>query len=286
MKSFSKVVEQGSFTKAALQLNQPKSTVSRAISRLESDLSVQLIKRSTRAISITEEGQKLYRNIHSLLTQLEDSVESSLESGPELLGTLTIALPEDFAHHAFSTILSEFTQLYPKIQLKVNLSNALVDLTKDNFDLAIRIGQLKDSSLIQRQIGEVEMIPVATREYLNRYGFPKEVEELNQHRVLSFYNENKPHIVNQTFGGLKTKPFFLCNSFPMLKLLALDSQGIAILPNFLCRKEIENKKLISLLPDWIHKKIPLQVIYPYTSRPSTKIRAFIDYLTSRNINYF
>lgn len=286
LKLFVKVADCGSFTKASKILNLPKSTVSRSISKLEQELSLQLIKRSTRAISLTEAGQKLFRNSAPLLSQLDESIQHSLEEGSKLEGTLNIALPEDFAQHAFSTILSEFSELHPHIQIKVNLSNRYIDLTKENYDLAIRIGKLKDSQLIQRKIAEAGLIPVATKEYLNRFGYPKDINDLKNHKVLSFYNENKPHMVNETFGGIKVKPFFFCNSFPMLKLIALDSQGIALLPSFLCKREIDEKKLIPLLPNWKHEKVPIHVVYSYTSRPSVKIRAFIDYLTSRNIGYF
>ena len=286
LKSFNKVAKLGSYTKAALILNQPKSRVSRAISRLEDELSVQLIRRTTRAISLTEEGKILYHSTKELLHQLDQSISTTTLSSQEVKGILTISAPEDFAHAAFGTIITEFSELYPDIQLKIQLTNSLIDLTKDDIDLAIRIGKLKDSSLKQRKIGEVEMVPIASPDYLRRYGFPKNKEDLKNHKVLSFYNENRPHIVNETFGGIKTNPFILCNSFPMLKILALQCKGIALLPNFLCQKEIINKKLVHVLPDWKQRRVPIQIVYPQTSIPSAKIRVFIDYLASKNISYF
>ena len=286
LKLFVKVAEQGSYTKAAQILGQPKSKLSRAISRLEKDISTQLIRRTTRSISLTEEGRNLYLSTKDLLTQLDQTILTSTESQDEIKGTLNISVPEDFGHAAFPTILSDFYDQHPSIQIKVLLTNTMIDMTKDNIDLSIRIGKLKDSSLKQKKVGDVELIPVATLSYLQRYGFPKSLNELEHHRILSFFNENRPYNVKETFIGASANPYFACNSFPMLKILTLDSQGIAILPDFLCKKEILNKSLTQILPEWRGVKTPIHIVYPYTTQPSAKVRAFIDYLTSKNMNYF
>jgi DNA-binding transcriptional LysR family regulator len=286
LKYFVKVAEHGSYTKAAQALEVPKSKLSRGILRLEKDISTQLIRRTTRSISLTEDGRKLYLNTKDVLVQLDQSIITSTESQDEIKGTLSISVPEDFGHAAFSTILSEFTEQHPAIKIKVLLTNTTVDMTKEGIDLAIRIGNLQDSSLRQKKIGEVELVPVASLAYLKRYGFPRNKEDLKHHKVLSFFNENRPYKIKKKFIGIAGNPIFACNSFPMLKILAVDSQGIAILPDFLCKNEILSKELVQLLPEWNQGKTPIQIVYPYTKQPAAKLRSFIDYLSSKNMNYF
>lgn len=279
LKTFIKVAEFESFTKAAHQLKQPKSRVSRSIGRLEEDLKVQLIKRSTRSISLTEAGKELYQGTQGLIHQLEQKVESMSNSSEEVSGVLSISAPIDFGENIMPNLICEFSKIYPSVKFKILLSDAYVDLAANDIDLALRIGKLKDSSLKQKKITETQLILVASKEYINLKGLPKSWEDFPDHNLLSFYNENHQDPLGDMYQMYGIIPEMRVNSFPMLKKLVLDSKGIAILPSTLCKKEISTGRLLRVLPNWGTHTSPLQVIFSSSKNLPPKTRAFIDFLT-------
>jgi LysR family transcriptional regulator for bpeEF and oprC len=285
LKTFIKVAEFESFTKAAHQLKQPKSRVSRSIGRLEEDLKVQLIKRSTRSISLTEAGKDLYQETQGLIHQLEQKVESMSNSSGEVSGVLSISAPIDFGENIMPNLLCEFTKLYPKVKFKILLSDAYVDLTANDIDLALRVGRLKDSSLKQKKITETQLILVASKEYINLKGMPKSWEDFSDHNLLSFYNENHQDPLGDMYQMYGITPEMRVNSFPMLKKLVLESKGIAVLPSTLCKNEINKGRLLRVLPNWATQKSPLQVVFSSSKNLPPKTRAFIDFLTEKKASF-
>ncbi len=285
LKTFIKVAEFESFTKAARQLKQPKSRVSRSIGRLEEDLKTQLIKRSTRSISLTESGKNLYQETQGLIHQLEQKVESMANSSGEVSGVLSISAPIDFGENIMPNLLCEFSKLYPSVKFKVLLSDAYIDLTANDIDLALRVGRLKDSSLKQKKITEAQLILVASKEYINLKGVPKNWKDLSGHNLLSFYNENHQDPLADMYQMYGISPDMRVNSFPMLKKLVLESKGISVLPNTLCKNEINKGRLIRVLPNWGTQKSPLQVVFSASKNLPPKTRAFIDFLNEKKASF-
>ncbi|MBC76351.1 MAG: hypothetical protein CME64_10085 [Halobacteriovoraceae bacterium] len=281
LKTFIKVAEFGSFTKAAHQLKQPKSRVSRSISRLEEELKAELIKRNTRSISLTDKGKTLYQETQSLIHELERAVESIADEGQEVSGTLSISAPIDFGEDVLPNLIGEFTQNNPQVDFRVLLSDSFVDLTANNIDVALRAGKLKDSSLKQKKITDTQFILVASANYLDLMGTPNSWCDIKRHKVLSYWNEIKLDPLDQMYQQYGFSPSVRANSFPMLKKLAIESKGIALLPNTMCLKEIKTGALVRVLPGWGHEKAPLQVVFSASKNLPKKTRAFIDFIGSK-----
>lgn len=280
LKSFIKVAEFGSFTKAARHLHQPKSRVSRSVARLEEELNLELIKRTTRAISLTEAGKSLYQGTQGPLFQLERKMESLSSEGESISGTLSLSAPLDFGDSLLPQLICEFSKQYPDIKFKVFLSDSYVDLVSNDIDLALRVGNLKDSSLKQKRLTDAKLILVASPAYLSLRGSPKKWSELSGHEVHSFFNENQNDPLGEIFQKYKFSPAMRINSFPMLKQLACHSKGIVILPNTICKKELNEGTLVRVMPHWSHQKSPLQIVYSASRGLPLKTRTFIDFLFS------
>lgn len=281
LKTFIKVAEFGSFTKASHQLKQPKSRVSRSISRLEEDLGTELIKRNTRSISLTDKGKTLYQETQSLIHELERTVESLADESKEVSGTLSISAPIDFGEDVLPNLICEFTQINPQVDFRVHLSDSFIDLTANNIDVALRAGKLKNSSLKQKKITDTQFILVASSDYLELMGTPKSWSDIGRHKVLSYWNETKQDPLDQMYQQYGFSPSVRANSFPMLKKLAIEAKGIALLPNTMCIKEIRTNTLIRVLPSWGHEKAPLQVVFSASKNLPKKTRAFIDFIANK-----
>ena len=281
LRTFAKVSELGSFTKAANYLKQPKSRVSRAITRLETDLGTQLIRRTTRTTALTEAGQELFQKTNKLLSQLYTEVDSIAHEAQELTGTLKLSAPEDFSQQILPTLISEFSDLHPKISFDVLASNNEVNLTTNEIDVAFKIGPLKDSSLMFRKIGTVSLILVAAPSYYSKYGVPKSIEDLKNHRILSFINQNNGDILKPLYQKFSTsdqfKPFLTCNSFFMIHKLTCEGRGLSILPDFFCKQSLIDGKLIRTLTEWRASEVDIQLVYPPVKKQSKKVRSFIDF---------
>lgn len=285
MKTFIKVAEFESFTKAAHQLKQPKSRVSRSIARLEEDLRTQLIKRSTRSISLTEAGKNLYQETQGLIHQLEQRVDSMGNNSNEVSGTLSVSAPIDFGDGILPNLLCDFSKRFPKIKFKVLLSDAYIDLTANDIDVALRVGKLKDSSLKQKKLTETQLILVASKVYIDLKGLPTKWEELSGHNLLSFYNENHPDPLAEIYQMYGINPEMRVNSFPMLKKMALESRGIAVLPSTQCKIEVGKGELLRVFPKWATEKSPLQAVFSASKNLPPKTRAFVDFLAEQSTSF-
>jgi len=283
LKSFVTVAEYGSFTQAAMQLKQPKSRVSRAVQRLETELGVHLLRRTTRQCQLTEAGQALFEQNQSLLLQIEQNLQAIAHSNCELTGSLKITAPEDFGQAVLSPLLPEFLQRYPEIRLELLLGNHYVDLIAQQIDLAFRIGELADASLIQRRLGQVSIILVATPAYLAAQGEPRSEAELSQHRLLRFVNDNptaRP-VFASPFGPERAiQAAIESNHFSLLHQLALLHQGIATLPDFYARACLQAGSLQRVLPDWSGSPRNIQLLYAPTVQVPRRTRVFIDFIVA------
>ncbi len=285
LKTFTKVAELGSFTKAAEYLKQPKSRVSRAISRLELELNTQLIRRTTRQTGLTEAGHELFLKTNGLLSQLNIEIDTVSNETHELSGLLKISAPEDFSQLVLPSLIMEFSEIHPHVKFEIISSNDHLDLTVHGIDLAFRIGTLKDSTLIQKKIGKISTILAAAPAYISKFGSPKQPTDLKDHKILSFTNQRNQDLLTPLYEefskGGRFRPFFVCNSFPMLHKYACAGKGIAILPDFISKSAMGEGRLVQVLPNWNASTVDIQIVYLPTKNMQKKVRAFIDFAVEK-----
>ncbi len=277
---FATVANCGSFTAAAEQLNVPKSTLSQRLSRLEDELGVRLLERTTRRLRITEAGE-LYLNyckrIQAEAEQAEVAIHSLLET-PQ--GIIRISAPYDIGQGLLMPMLGEFLRQHPKIQLHCEYSNRRVDLLEEGFDLAIRVGKLEDTSLVAKRLGETAPKLFASQSYLAEHGTPKQVKDLEQHDVLvmgdSIKNNCLTLIRSNKSLALTVKPIVTVNDFISLRDLAIQGVGIVLLPPYLCRDADSSLQMI--LPEWSAPAAAITALYPSHRGATPKVRALLDFL--------
>lgn len=271
---FCKVAELGSFTKAAKALNSPKSRVSRSISTLEEELGVQLIRRTTRQINLTTSGEDFFTKVSPLINKINSEIDSIKGSKDEMSGVIKITAPEDMAQTILSDIISRYVRKYPNMEVQSVITNDFLDLGKEKIDLALRVGKLEDSNLIQSKLTEVTLVLIATKTYLAKFGTPKEFSDLSDHRFLSFKKLN-PEFLNFN-KGFKIKTVATSDSFSMLLNLALNNEGISILPDYYCKKYLESGELVRVLTKWKGRKSTVHMVYSPTKSLPLKVREFIN----------
>lgn len=275
VKTFVKLAETGSFTQAAKSLGQPKSRVSRAIGRLEEELSVQLVRRTTRQTSLTSEGEAFFHATGRIIHELEEEINSALDMGSDISGVIKITAPEDLAQAYLPSLISTYTKSYPKVQIKTIITSDYVDLIKNNVDLAFRIGKLKDSNLIQKKIGSVKMILAASPKYIKKWGTPKKIRDLEKHHFLPFHHWDKfPELYD-----LNISPNIVGDSFVLLVNLSLADAGITMLPDFYAKQYLDDHQLVQVLPSWEGPPNDLNLLYP-TRKTSARVRLMIDMVSN------
>lgn len=273
IKTFIKVAQLGSFTKAAQTLDQPKSRVSRAISKLEDEMMVQLVRRTTRQSALTHEGEKFYAATKDLIQELDYQVSNAASNEEVLQGDIMISAPEDMSTCLLPKLINEFQKLYPKVHMRVQITNQYVDLIKENIDIAFRIGKLKDSNLIQKKLRDVRLIMVASPDYLKFRERPKVLNDLKNHNFIPFHL----YASKDEFKALDIKYNLISDSFQLSLSMALHSYGVTMLPDFFAQKYIDEGKLIHTLDIWQGDRSQMQIIYSPTKKIPLHIREFIDF---------
>ncbi|MFQ2223909.1 LysR family transcriptional regulator [Aeromonas enteropelogenes] len=275
---FATVVEQGSFTRAAELLGMPKSSVSQKISRLESQLGVRLLQRTTRRLSLTPQGEIYVEHCRGLLTLARSAnlAMARLRSAPA--GRVRITAPEATGTLLLGPILAEFRALYPEVVLELTLSDEQLDLVGEGYDLALRAAPLKDSCLICRRIGEVARYLVASPGYLARHGMPQRLAELAHHVCL--VHTALPVWPLQE-GGWRPQGACASNSLLALRELALHDGGIALLPQHVCESGLASGKLQKILPMIPIPTNPFYLIYPSREHLAPALRSLMDFVAER-----
>ncbi|QXO16101.1 MULTISPECIES: LysR family transcriptional regulator [Vibrio] len=283
---FVAVMELGSFARAAQRLNISSGQASKLISRLEQDLGVQLFKRSTRSLAPTEVGQAYYERIKRIVDDLDELDDSIRNASRQPSGRLRIAAPVTFGQSQLAPCLIDFSTRYPEIDLDVRFSDRSVNIVEEGFDLALRIGQLTDSSLIARKLCDVRVLTLASAQYLSQYGTPQHWRELASHNCIIDTNFRDPfrwpyinaqQIVEEmpVNGRLKFSNADVCLE------AACAGLGIARLPTFVAAAAIRRNKLVPILSDYEVPPIGLFALYPPAKHLAQSSRAFIDFLVAR-----
>jgi len=279
---FIQVVQEGSFTKAARVLGMPNSTVSSKVSALEKRLGLTLIQRTTRQLHVTPAGEAYYKRALAGFEQIRSAEDEVLATQGEPQGLLRITAPNELGMTVLPDIVTDFLSKYQKVRVDIVLTDRRLDLLADGIDLAIRAGELKDSTLVAKKLGAVAFSLYTSSKYLKRKGAPKKPSELNEHETLPFTHlgtESWKLTDGKSNVTVKLNPRAIVNEFNVGKSLAMAGAGIALLPTFFCRKELEQEKLVNVLPEWRTSHNPVHFVYPAQRYVLPKVEAFIRLAT-------
>lgn len=282
MMVFLAVVEAGSFTLAAERLGMPKANVSRKLSKLEQQLGVTLLERSTRAQHLTEAGKRYL--IHC--KRISEEVGLATAAVSEILhtykGSIKVGTSVTVGQQIIGPVLSKFLRQYPDIKVELSLLNQRVDLIEEGFDVLIRVGELDDSRLIGKYLGTAQQKLYASPKYLSNKEGLDSMDALEDHDTLFMANlsrDNKMEFVSGSqIKAIKFTPKLLVDDFSIIKNAAIDGEGIAILPEHMCRGDLERGTLINVLPQWRTHDMSMYALYPKYKKSIPKVRAFIDFI--------
>lgn len=282
MKVFCSVVENDSLAGASRTLNVSPSVVSKQLSGLEDRLGVRLLNRTTRRVSLTEVGSAYYERCKRILADVDEAeiAVSQAHSAPR--GLLKVTAPTTFAHRHVAPHLPEFLDRYPEVEVQLMVNDRVVDLVDEGIDLAIRIAQLKDSSLIARKLAVNHRMLVASPEYLKKWGQPATPDQLNDHSLITYAPGNPINdwhfMVDNQQKILRAKGTLAMNNGDSVLQTVLASGGLAMLAAFMAGEHVKSGKLVTLLEDYVREDVPIYAVYPSGRHLSPKVRAFVDFL--------
>jgi DNA-binding transcriptional LysR family regulator len=282
MMLFIALIDSGSFTIAADRLNIPKANLSRKISRLEQQLGVTLLERTTRSQRITEAGSHYLVHCRRISQEIELADASISELLKEVKGKLRIGVSVGIGHEIIKPVLGQFMRQYPAINLQLNLLNSRVDLIEEGYDLVIRIGELVDSRLIAKRLGTVCRKVYASPAYIESHGEINSIEQLSQMNFLMMSriqnNERLLLTSKEKQYEFRVMPRMLVDDFLILKQMIIEDLGVAVIPDYMCEQELESGKLIQVLPNWGMPDVDVYALYPKHRLNVPKVKAFFDFI--------
>lgn len=280
---FVRVVDTGSFTRAADSLEISKAAVSKSIGRLEQRLGARLLQRTTRKLTLTEAGDAFYKRGAAALAELNDAEQEISQLTHTPRGLLRVTAPVYLGSVTLAPLLREFRQRYPEVSLDLDLNDQRVDLVQERFDVAVRISSMPDSTLVSRKLTTFPMRLVASPAYLKRHGTPKVPADLRQHQCLTYSvvrtpNDWRLRAPNGRWVSVEVHGGIRCNNDFVLKQAALDGLGIGFFPMFFAEREIADGRLVRVLKDYEGPALSIQAVYTSRRHLPSKVRAFVDFL--------
>ncbi|WP_106475721.1 LysR substrate-binding domain-containing protein [Phytohalomonas tamaricis] len=283
--AFKAVVDSGSITAAAEQLGQTTSGISRALSRLEGKLATALLRRTTRRLELTEEGQSFLAHARAILASVEEAEEQMALRRQTPSGRLRVNAAPSFMQHVIVPLVGEFRQRYPAITLELDTNDRFIDLLEHRTDVAIRIGALRDSTLHARPLGTSRLRVLASPDYLEAHGTPSSVADLARHTLLGFSqleSLNDWPLFDAQGGELHVTPDISASSGSTLRSLALAGQGLVCLADFMTRDDQRKGTLIPILEQETHDiRQVINAVYYRNTQLSLRIMLFLDFLAAR-----
>ncbi|MBE7214985.1 LysR family transcriptional regulator [Shewanella benthica] len=288
MMLFAAVVRAKGFSQAARETGMPKSTISRKVARLEEQLGVRLLQRDTRNLSLTQVGALFYQHCISIRDEIEAAKATIENTNNDVSGSLRIAIPVSFSQELIANLCSSFMRLYPNVELDVQFTDSEVGLVGEGYDIAIKYGPLQSSDLVARLLFERKPILVASPGYLKANGTPATPQELANHHGILLGTSRSAPIWPLGKGNRKTMVSFKrkvrVNSAVMVKKLAQDDFGIAMLSNTVCKNELASGSLVPILQEWPIEAFKVYGVYSSRRQLATNISVFLDFFTKRFSN--
>jgi DNA-binding transcriptional LysR family regulator len=286
MSVFAKVVELGSFARAADRLDLSTSAVSRQVADLESHLHTRLLNRTTRKLSLTEGGHAFYERCVQVLADLEEAEQAAAQTSLVPRGTIKLTCGHSFGLLHLAPAMAEYLARNPEVKFDVSLSDRVVDLVEEGFDLGVRIGALGPANLIARKLGETRLIACASRDYLKKHGTPKTPEDLAHHNCVTYdyvpdrtlwrFRDPDGHERAVTVSGNVH-----ANNGDLLTRAAVNGIGIVFEPEFIVGAALAAKKLVRLLEGFEPAPLGIYAVYASRKHLSAKVRSFVDFLAER-----
>src|ERR1022692_1536898 len=286
--AFAKVVESGSFARAAERLDVSVSSISRLVSELEAHLGARLLNRTTRRLSLTESGRAFYERCVQLLADLEEAEELAGAGAAHLRGTLRLTCGTTFGTRHLAAAIAEFIGRHPQMRFDVELSDRVVDLVDEGFDAAVRIGRIGSQQLVGRKIGETRQVCCASPAYLERHGVPQLPEDLTGHACLTYEHSPQKNVWpfqdrTGTDRSVRIDGPVHANSGRFLVAMAVAGVAITIAPDFIVAPDVRAGRLVALLRGFEAAPANIYVAYPSRRHLSAKVRAFADFLALRYV---
>ncbi|MEO8119510.1 MAG: LysR family transcriptional regulator [Rhodoferax sp.] len=282
MQTFNAVVDAGSFVKAADALDVSKAAVSRYVADLEARLGVRLLQRTTRRLSLTEEGQVFYARSKELLAGVEEAEIEVSSRSAAASGLLRVNAPLTFGIRHLAPLWGVFRTRYPNVTLDVTLADRVVDLVEEGYDVAIRIATLPSSTLVSKRLASTRMVLCASPQYLKLHGAPRQPAELAAHAVISYSywaTRDEWHFDGpQGPVSVKTHPCMHTNNGDTCRAAALAHQGVILQPTFLVGDDLAAGTLVELMPEFHSLEMGIYALYPTRKHVSPKVRALVDFL--------
>jgi len=278
VREFIAVVETDSFTAAAHHLGTSVAQVSRRVGALENRLGAKLFYRTTRKVSVTEAGETYYRHCLPAIESLEEAERAILDLQLKPMGNLRMTAPVAYGEMAIMPLVTAYMKTYTEVKVDVLLSNTKVDLIEDGYDLAIRLGQLDNSSLIAKKLTTRTLHVCASPEYLSKYGQPFTLSELKDHNCLLGTLDYWRFAENSQERTMKVHGNFRCNSGPALLNAVLNGLGLVQLPAYYVEAHIQKEELIPILEGYRPPNEGVWALYPQNRHLSPKVRTLIDFL--------
>jgi len=283
MAIFVRVVERGSFSAVAREMQTSQPTISKVLKALETGLGGKLIARSTRQLSLTDEGQRYYDECRQILAAV-DAAEHSFQSDRErIAGHLRIGSSVSFGRLQIAPRLAQFLERHPDIEIDLQLSDQNQDLVSEGLDVTFRIGELNDSGLIARHIGTTHRVTVAAPAYLKKHDQPHTPAELSGHNCLQFNLLNSQNLwvfeKNNQRHEVRIKGNAQSNNSEAIREMVLGGLGIALSPVWLFSEDLKAGRVTAILQDYTAQSLPMHAVSPANRRQSARVKAFVDYMS-------
>ena len=283
MRLFSRIVDLGSFTKAADEAQLPRASVSLALQQLELRLGVRLLNRTTRHVSPTLDGQAFYLRCQQILQDVDDAEAVFRSSALKPRGKLRVDLQGTQALHFVLPRLGEFHARYPDIELEIGLGDRLVDLVREGIDCVLRSGEPKDSSLVGRRVALLAQVTCASRDYLKRRGTPRTLEQFRTHDAVNYVGANGRPLPFEFLVDGEKRSFQLRGPVTVSSAYAytaccLAGMGFIQAPRYHAEAQLRSGELVEVFPRWQPASLPVSVFYPHARQLSSRVRVFVDWL--------
>jgi DNA-binding transcriptional LysR family regulator len=286
LRVFTQVVETGSFARASERLEVSTSAVSRQVADLETHLQTRLLNRTTRKVSLTESGRAFYERAVQVLADLSEAEQEAWRAAGGARGTIRLTTSTNFGVRHVGPVIAQFMGVHPEVRFDVSLSDRVVDLVEEGFDLGVRIGSPGSENLVARKLGEVRIVPCASPGYLAKHGAPRLPADLARHNCFTYeyVTPRDQWSFRDPAGGeqvVRISGTLHSNNGDLHAEAAVRGAGIAFEPAFIVGPEVRAGRLVPLLQDYEPAPLPIYAVYPSRKHLSAKVRLFVDFLVEK-----
>jgi len=284
MKIFIKVANVQSFTKAADEMNIPRSTVSTAIQELENALTIRLLQRTTRQVSLTYEGQKYFERCQEIINDVEEAQNMFLHRPEQVKGKVRIDMAASLASGSIIPKLSEILAKHPQLEIEISCTDQTIDLVRNGIDCAIRTGPISQAGTIEKMLGEVRLVNCASPSYLKKFGTPKSIKDLSHHQLV-FYSQvlggrkwGFEYFDGKEYREVKMNGVITVNNTDAFRSACVSGLGIAQIPYHGVKNLIDSGKLVEILPDLKAEPLKIRIVYSERRLMADRVRTIIKWL--------